>query len=194
MPMIEIDEAQLLDLKNASGTLGLLLGNPKTRGTVLKAVKEIRPDVAIPEVDAAAPVQAGIAEMQKELAEFRASVAKEKEEREHAEKQAKALSRWEQGKAELRSEGWTDEAIGKIEELMEKEGIASHAAGAAYFERLNPPAAPLAGGSARAMLPVLDQGARENSEYLKKIFEGDLSDGTLMGEVNAALREARTGR
>lgn len=190
--MAEVDETELTGLRNAASTFSLLLGNPKTRSKILAAVKEIRPDVSIPEIDAAAPLAAGLAAAQKEVADFRAEIAKEREERAQEAKQSKALAEWEKGQNALRAAGWNDEGIGKIEKLMSDRGIASHEDAAVVFERLNPAPMPAVGAVNRPS--ALDAGQREHSEYLKKLFEGDVSDSALMSEVNAALAEVRQRR
>lgn len=118
------------DVENeAKALLGKLLKDSSTRKATLKAIKKVSPETAIPELDADDALDERFAAMQAEL-------DKERKLREDAELDKRLAS--ERGK--LRSAGYTDEGITAVEDIMQKEHIASHEAAAALFEKRNPPA------------------------------------------------------
>src|SRR5579863_720341 len=83
--MPEIDETRLGSLQAVAQIADALLKNPKTRKKYLEAVKEARPDLPIPEIDAAQPVAAEVnairEEFTKELKSLREEREKEKSDR-----------------------------------------------------------------------------------------------------------------
>ena len=55
--MPEIEESELLAHRNVTALFNEMLANPAVRSQLLPLVKKTRPNAAIPEVDAAAPLQ-----------------------------------------------------------------------------------------------------------------------------------------
>lgn len=195
MPMIEIDENEYRDLmqtKALKTTVEQMMANPAARRKLLEARKAVDPNAAIPELDAAAPVEAAVTEVKTEFAALRKELAEEKAEREK-EKNLNALnSRWEKGRADLRAQGYTDEGIAEIEKVMEAEGIANHAAAAAYYDRLHPPAEPVVPTSNKFDIFA----APKKDDVMKLLHDGD-DDGflnTVIAEVRAEGKTANGGR
>ena len=106
MAIKEIDETEYASLVGIKRTVDAMLAKPDARKLVLNAQKLVNPNVSIPEIDAAAPVQAEIAETQKTLAEIRKEMADERAAR-ALEKQTEKFERdWEAQKGRLRAEGF----------------------------------------------------------------------------------------
>lgn len=144
MATVEIEESELAQYKGIAQTLQTWMNNPKARQKILEARKEIDPNAVIPEIDAAKPINEAMSKLDEKLTAFEKRLDEDKTAREDAKKLAELNTRWESGRQTLRSKGYTEEGIKKVEELMEKEGIANHDAGAAYYDRLNPPEEPIA--------------------------------------------------
>lgn len=148
MAKAEIDETELLANRQVVEAMQKMLANPKSRELVLKAQKVVNPDAVIPEIDARAPLESALDEIRKELAKDREDRAKERDEAVAAKKREEFTAGWERQKQALRTQGYTDEGLKKIEEHAEKEGIPSLRAAAADWEKLNPsppPAQPTGG-------------------------------------------------
>lgn len=143
MPQIEIDESELSGLRQLQQTVQKWMGNPAARQKILEAQKTINPDAVIPEIDAAKPIKDAMDKLDQRFSDFEKRLNEDKEEREKAKKLSELNSRWEKGRNVLRDQGYTAEGIEKIEKLMEERGIADHDAGAALFDRLNPPEQPI---------------------------------------------------
>lgn len=190
MATVEIDEAELQNFRNVSGTMAALLGNPKTRRQVLSAVKTIKPEASIPELDAAEPVLGEVAELRKTMSEF---IAEQKKQREtEAETRAKEAltAEWNAGRKALKDEGYSDEALTKIEKFMEEEGIRKHSTAAAAYSRLFPEPKAL-DHSARYISPILDPVARKDNTFLESMLKGDTDGIELDGMIQQTLREVR---
>ena len=123
--MAEISDSELATLRASMA----LLKSLETKGGTkfFKAVKEILPDMKIPEVDLAAPIEQSIAELNKRFDGFE----------KHLKDAGSEANRIEK-RAALKAEGWTDEGLTKVEEMMKKDGIGSYDAAAALFEKRNP--------------------------------------------------------
>ena len=143
MPQVEIDESELSGLRQLQQTVQKWMGNPATRQKVLEAQKILNPDAVIPEIDAKKPIEEALGKLDARFADFEKRLDEDKAAREEAKKLAELNSRWSKGQNQLREQGYTQEGIDKIEKLMEERGIADHDAGAALFDRLNPPEQPI---------------------------------------------------
>src|SRR5262245_867690 len=73
---VEIDETRLGNLTTLAKMYDGMLKNPKTRAKLLGAVKEAYPQVVIPEIDAAAPINAEIEALKKAQTDFIGEVRK----------------------------------------------------------------------------------------------------------------------
>jgi len=191
MPMVEVDEQQLVALQGTAKTVQAMLNHPKARALLRQAEKEYNPNAVIPEIDAAAPVLAEVKKLNERLE------ANEKAQRERDEKAAdqaakdRLAKQWEKGRADLKSEGYTEEGISAIEKLMETEGIANHKAAAAYHDRLNPPPPPVEPVSTR-FNPFIP--ANEDEGKLTKMLMDGNDEGFLNVVIPKVLGESRGRR
>ena len=191
MPNIEVDETEFLNNKKLSELVGKMLKNPEARRRVLEAQKIISPETAIPELDAAKPVQDAVAALgdkfDKALAEIKAERDKEKEDA----RLITLQNRWRSGQDFLREHGYNDEGIKKVEELMEARGIASHEDAAKIFEFDNPPPPPATPGSGSFNLFDVQDKTDDFKELLAS--KGN-SESVLRKMTDAAIAEVRGQR
>lgn len=189
MPMIEVDENEYRALVQNSGVIKAveqMMANPAARKKLLEARKVADPTASIPEIDAAAPVEAAVSEVTKTVAELRAEMAADKTERENTRRLDALNSRWEKGRQTLRDEGYTEEGIAAIEKVMEAEGIANHVAGAAYYDKINPAPEPVTPTSTRFDIFA----APSKDESMKMLHDGD-EDGFLNQTIAAIRGESK---
>src|ERR1700679_2268357 len=100
----EIDESELIGMQHIAGVVDAVMKTPATRSQFLRLAKQAKPDLSIPEVDAAAPVLAAVQDTNKRLNDFITAQA-EKERKAEEDRQVSAFqSRWAQDEAELRRE------------------------------------------------------------------------------------------
>jgi len=118
------EEARLL--RGSKTLMDQLLKNPKTRRDAEKLVKTLYPDTTTTD-DIAEPYVKEIQTVKAELEEFKRSRDNEKIDG----KLNKQLD-------QLRADGYTEEGLEKIKELMVKESLPNALAAAAFWEKLNP--------------------------------------------------------
>lgn len=138
MALVDVDEAELQQLKGHKVLLDKLAADPKRRAKILHLVKEAIPNISIPELDAAAPLQAELAELRKQIDDEKAARAKEREEAEKRAQVDDAESMIRKGRKMLKDQGYTKEGIEQIEKLMEERGIIDYEAASALWEKSNP--------------------------------------------------------
>lgn len=192
MPKIEIEESELAALRSVNQFADQALNNPKTRAQMLRIQKQLNPDVVIPELDAEEAVMSTVSKVSEKVD----SLMKKLEERETAEQQARndaALqAKITAGQNMLRSKGYNDEGIKKIEELMMEEGIGSYAAGLTYFEKLNPPSEPADGSRGSPFGSVSDNDMSMSNEDMKELWESQgHSDAWLRKSLDQVRRDFR---
>jgi hypothetical protein len=191
MAQVEIDEAELVGLRQLHGVFNKMMNsNPKARKLVLQAQKLVNPDAAIPEIDASNEVMDEVQKLRTEMGEFMGKIKEKETEAEKATRLASLESKWNEGRAQLRAEGYNEDGIKKIEDLMEKETIPNHRAAAAYFEKLNPQPDPIASVSNKfdffSAKPVTD-----SDDKMKKLMEDPDQFANMM--VGETLSEIRSG-
>jgi len=190
MAKVEIEEADLLANNQIVASVRAMLGNKEARQHILRAQKIINPKASIPEIDARAPVDEALSEVNKNFAALQKRFDDEKAERENEKKTKEFADAWDKQKRELSAQGWSDEGIAKAEEHAQKEGIPSLRAAANDFLALNPPPPPATPSSAGSF-NMFDAGSREG-EHIKKIFESKGNDeASTMAIVNETLAEMR---
>jgi hypothetical protein len=145
MALIEVDQdefaklqAELTTSRSHRDWMNRVGGNPKTRRKLLELVREDNPSVAIPELDAAAPILSEVAEERKARQALEKRLDDEKLERETRERAAAATSQIEREHERLRAQGWSTEGIAKIEAVMGERGLLDYEAGAALVEKQQP--------------------------------------------------------
>jgi hypothetical protein len=190
MAVREIDEAELLSAQAVVRSVNQMLGNPAARKMLLQARKAADPTAVIPEIDAAAPVQAEVAEIRKLIAEDQAARAKERSDAEQQRVLDDFRRGWEAQKATLRASGWRDEGIAEIEKHAQERGIGDLEIAAAHWEKLHPPAEPVQPNGSGSW-GFFDE-PQQDDVFIKKMFDsrGD-DESALNAEISAALRDHR---
>jgi hypothetical protein len=112
--------------------------NPKTRELALRIIKEVRPNMPLPELDAQTKAAALIdAKLKPVLDKLEAKEKKEEEEK--LGKSAKSVDDLiDRGRKWLKEEGYSKEGIESVESLMQSEGLTNYEAAASLWERRNP--------------------------------------------------------
>jgi hypothetical protein len=149
MPKIEIDENEYAELKRVSDVARVIGNHPKAREMLQQAVAIAAPEQAGPEIRIRQEVTEKLSGIEKMLADDREERRKEKEERAADNMKRSTDRQWRAGQAKLRDAGYNEEGIAAVEKLMEERTLVDHEAGAALFERLNPPAQPVVSGGSR---------------------------------------------
>lgn len=142
-PASDYTEEEILRNAKLHGTVATILANPKARKLVEQAHKLVDPNAPTPTLDQDKPLDERFAAVTNELKEFKDSVAKREAEDETRRKTESISARVEEGIAELRRAGWTDDGIKGVRELMDKEGILNVKIAADHFEKLHPPQVPV---------------------------------------------------
>ena len=191
---IEIDETELSGLKSLQATVQKWMANPAARRKVLEAQKALDPNIVIPELDAAKPLEAALAAMDEKLSTLDKRLSDDAAERAKNKTISELTTRWEKGRGELRSQGYTDEGLSKIEKLMEERGIADHDAGAALFDRLNPPEVPIAPQNSGfdVLMNNFNTATGADEASRKALF--DNPDAWINGEISRTLGDIRNGK
>jgi hypothetical protein len=153
MPLVEIEDTELQRLQQeaaASAPYRQVWGKVLASKNKLKALELAReefPDLPIPELDtakaAAQPILDQIEAMKKEHQEYREAVEAREKERAEREKETAVKSTIASSRRKLKSEGWDDEGIEKIETLMQERGIGDYDVAAAYVRSQLPAPSPL---------------------------------------------------
>lgn len=190
--MVEVDETELLNSRGVVATVQAMMRNPESRRRVLEAQKIVNPDAVIPELDAAKPYVAELKTIGESVSALNKRLDDEAAARE-AEKRTNAFaSAWEEQKANLRAQGYSDEGIAKIEEHAKTEGIPSLRAAAADFDRLHPPAAPVSPGGYNTW--DFFKAPADDDTDMKKLLESRGEDeGLIRNMVDKTLVDIRGG-
>ncbi|MBU6232194.1 hypothetical protein KGP36_06125 [Patescibacteria group bacterium] len=141
--LVEVEDQELNVLKSYKLAADKITGNPKMRMKYLQLLKEAFPNEAIPEIDAAEPVYDRISGLEKKFDEYIEFQKKEREEALNKRTVEELETRLSEGRRSLSRSGYTEEGIKAVEALMEKKGITDHEAGAALYEKTNPPETPV---------------------------------------------------
>lgn len=190
MPQVQIEEAELANLRGNSTALGQMLANKDARSLLLKAQKIVKPDAVIPEIDARAPVDEALETIRKEMADDRAARAKEKTDEDERRRLDAFKNSWDAQKRVIRDRypALNDAGIDEIEKLAKERGIPDLEAAGALFMQLHPPAPvgdPNAGGMGG--WNFFDAPQDNMKEHMAKLME---SKGDNEPELNSMIREA----
>lgn len=191
MALREIDESTLLNLTSVERAVAGMLANPESRKLLLKARKTADPNASIPEIDAAAPVNAQVDEIKQMLAAEKAERLAEKQSREQEKQIDQFTQSWERQKTTLRNQGWSDQGLSAIENHAKERGIPDLEVAAAHWEKLNPPPEPVqpAGSGSWGFMDA----PADDDKFVKAMIDsrGD-DEGALNAEIFATLREVRS--
>lgn len=144
MPQVDVDEAELLQLRKLQRDIGGLLKNPSARKKLASAVKDVNPeDPLSKEADAVDPIEARFAAMQKDLADERKAREDAEAKRDQDIRLGSLSTLKANGITALRRDGWTDDGIKGVEKVMEDKGILDPLDAAAIYEKAHPPQTPI---------------------------------------------------
>ena len=195
MPMVEVDEQELLEARRMRGVLAKITADPKRKARLELLHKEVDPSVPTPTNDQFKPIDDAVEAMNASIAEMRKERADEKAAAE-AEKKLTAISnKMEADLARLPQRGYFPEGIAKVREIMETRGLFDVDDAVAIFERSNPPPPPISPGGSGAWNFMDDAAAGDADADIKKMIEtkGN-SDALLNTMVNKTLLEVRGAR
>jgi hypothetical protein len=194
--MPEVDETRLGSLTTIAQIADGLLKNPKARRKYLEAVKETYPHMAIPEIDAAAPVYDAVtqvkAEVTAQLDKFREEWTKD---RDNA-MVGSIKNRFESERANLISKhNYTPEGADALVKMMEEKGLTNFDDARKIFEFDNPrppPGRPSRGN----MFDMVEQRA-SGDDFIKHLFEAgrdsSAHESLIDNKIGSVLSEARQG-
>jgi len=188
MPRVEIEEADLANYQHISGVVDQIMKDPQARTAFLQTAKKVNPKLAIPEIDAAAPVLAAVQAANKKMDDFIAAQAAKDAEREQQAKIQEFQSKWTAQEQDLRRRGWMQPGIDQVKQFAENNGIADLSIAADAFERRNPQPDPARSASSWNLF-----GAREDKDtFVQDMMKsrGD-NEAVLEREIQAALADVR---
>ena len=128
---------ELKAAKPSKELLDQIGANPKTRTSLLRLMKTVKPDLPIPEIDAAEPVLEAVNAISKRLDDKEKAEAEEKAKAEKESTERSAKADIDKGRSLLRKRGYQDEGIEKVESLMTERGIPDYEAAEALFAKSN---------------------------------------------------------
>jgi len=184
----EIDELEYEQLKRYGVLAERLNKHPQARSMLQNAIALAMPDEAGPEIRIRQELDERFAKIEERLNAEAEARAKEREEALAKSNKQKLEKQWRDGREFARNAGYTDEGLEKLEEFMEREGIANHKHAIAAFERENPPPPQVMTGGQR--FGWFDQNDKANDAALKALWEGD-EETFLSHAIQAALAEVR---
>lgn len=194
--MPEIDETRLGSLTAIAQIADGLLKNPKARKKYLESVKEAFPNVAIPEIDAAAPVVDAVSKIQQdvtaELAKFREEFSKR-----DADAQVNAVrSKFDTERRKLiEQHNYTTEGADAVVKFMEERGLTDFDVARKAFEFDNPRPSP--GRPSRGNMFDMVEQQKGGDDYIKSLFaagrDSSAHEGLIDGKIQSVLAEARQG-
>lgn len=191
MAVREVEESAFLSSQAVVNTVNAMLANKDARKLLLQARKISDPNAVIPELDAAAPINAQVDEIKAMLASERAERAAEKAEREQQAQIQAFQQSWERQKSQLRNQGWREDGIEAIEKHAQERGIADLEIAAAHWEKLHPPAEPVQPNGSGSW-GFFDQ-SPDDDKFIKAMIDSrGEDDGALNAEIAATLRDYRS--
>lgn len=132
MPM-EFDDATAANLQAAAKLIQTIGAKPETRRELLGLIKRVQPDLPIPEIDAAKPVEDKIEALAKSVDELKAGLS--------AKDQNTQLER---ARDTLRTKhGYTDDGIKELEKFMLETNTADHMVAHDALQARQPPKTPI---------------------------------------------------
>jgi hypothetical protein len=198
MPRIEVEEADYNAAAGVTSVVQQMMNNPVSRKMLLQARKVVNPNVSIPEIDQAAPINEAVTQVHGELNKLRAELAERDRLAAERETMEKFNAKWEGQAAQLRSAGWRAAGIEAVKTFAEENGIADLSIAADAWQARNP--APPASTTSGGMFGLFGGGnADKEDTYVQDLMKsggpGGLVDESLVDrEIRAALADARANR
>lgn len=193
--MVEVDEVELLTNRKLRDTVARIMKNPKAALLVEQAQKLVDPNAPTPNLDVQAPLDERFGAVSKQVEDLQKQLSKKEEDDKRREQLAELNARVEGGIKKLREQGWTDEGIKGVREIMEAKGLLDAEDAAAIFEKQHPPATPIvptAGSGSWDFIGSTEAGA---DDALKKLVatRGE-SEGVTDSMTRAILEDVRGQR
>lgn len=190
MATVEIDEVELANMRRLTQTIDTIIRHPQARKLAEQAHKIVNPHAPTPALEQEQMVRAPVDELRKEMSDFIAETKKDREEREKQARLSEINAKVEAGKAQLRRNGWTDEGLKAVEDLMHQKGLLDPLDAAAIYERDHPPAVP-ATPSGSGNWDFLS-GVQQGEDDLKKLIDSRGESSALIDKMaRDALNEVR---
>jgi uncharacterized protein YyaL (SSP411 family) len=192
--MVEIDENTLVSQREIVSLVADIQKNPALRDNFLRAVKEVRPNMPIPEIDVAKPIQDKLDALEAKQVAFFAKQEEAEAARLAAQKDDEFLSGWNKQKNTLLEQGYHPAAVDKVVEFAKAEGIPNLLAAAAYYEKRNPPSLT---NPRASLFDAFNEDASDDGKYLKRLMDGRaqpggvIDDGAVMHLAQNALTDIR---
>jgi hypothetical protein len=204
MPLVEIEDATLAEInqrlkvsENWKTAWEQILADPELKESGWELFKKKFPNVPIPELDAIKagrkPIVDAVEAIQKKFDDYVAAQEKRESERAEREKETTVKSTIASARRRLKSEGWDDDGLEKIEALMQERQIGDYDVAAAYVRSQIPTPSPLISGYEGKDLNWFNPGENEpdhkllmenptrfKSDMIKKYFT-DRASGNLAG-------------
>ncbi len=154
MPLVEIEDTEvrkfnerLAVAENWKKSWEEILSDPELHEEGWRLFKKKHPNIPTPidSIEAGRkPVVDEIAKVRAEFAEYKEAQEKERAERAERDREGAAKSTIASSRRKLKSDGWDDEGIEKVEALMQERGIGDYDVAAAYVRSQIPAPSPLA--------------------------------------------------
>lgn len=209
MAKVEIEEADLLNMRHVAGVVEQVMAVPEARSQFLRLAKTANPKLSIPEVDAATPVLAEMkaqgskmdefieeqkqyaAAQQTKMDEFLAAQAEDRRKAEEDKKIQAFQTTWDQQAAKLRRDGWRQSGIEQVQKFAEDNGIANLEIAADAFERRNPQPGPV---ESRPGWNMFNTGPQPEDTFVPDQMKAQGNDDSRLDrEIQATLAEIRAG-
>lgn len=193
MARVEVDEADLRALQGVNNVVNQMMGNPDARKLVLQARKTADPKVVIPELDAAAPVNAEIGELKTMFGKLNDRLDAEAAQREQDGKISAFQRKWNDQKDALRQAGWRAAGVEAVEKFAEENGILDLSIAADAWEKRNPPAPP--SPTRNGFGGLFGEKIDEKDTYIEDLMKtGGDDDARVDREIAATLADIRANR
>lgn len=191
----EVDETELAALVNVERTVARILKHPEGRKLILKARKAVDPTVSIPEIDAAAPVEAAVDGALSEIRKLREDLAERDRKSEEDRIINTFASKWEDQKSQLRRAGWRSSGIEAVQKFAEENSIADLSIAADAYAARNPDPSPST--SSNGAWDMFGGGGGDNKEdtFVEDMMKsGGADERRLDREIQDILRDVRSQR
>jgi hypothetical protein len=193
---VEIDETRLGNLTTIAQIADGLLKHPAARKKYLEAVKETFPTMAIPEIDAAAPIVGEVAKIREE---FTGELKKFREDMEKANNEALINSVKNRFAGErdklIKQHNYTTEGADALIKMMEEKRLTDFDDARKIFEFDNPRPPP--GRPTRGNMFDMQEQQKNGDDYIKSLFAAGRDSGAheslIDGKIASVLSEARQG-
>jgi len=193
MPLVEIDEHELLRLRRTGETVSAMIKSPSAKRKLLEALKDVHPeDPAVKELEKPDPTEDRFAKLERELAEERKLRTDSESARERDSKLDAIRREQDAGFDELKRHHWTPDGIAKVKAVMEEKGILDVAIAAKWIESQMPPPSDPVTPSGTGAWGFTDALAAESDGDLKRLIESKgENEGLLRKMAGEAIMEVR---